>query len=38
MRSLVQDGKIKVLGGVTTPAEVASAAQVDVDNAAEAKK
>jgi type IV pilus assembly protein PilB len=38
MRTLVQDGKLKVLGGVTTPAEVASAAQVDVDNTAEVKK
>jgi type IV pilus assembly protein PilB len=34
MRSLVQDGKIKILGGVSTPAEIASATQVDIDNEA----
>jgi hypothetical protein len=28
----VADGRIKVLNGVTTPQEVASSTQVDVDN------
>jgi type IV pilus assembly protein PilB len=32
MRPLVADGRIKVLNGVTTPQEVASSTQVDVDN------
>ena len=32
MRPLVEDGKIKCLNGITTPDEVASVAQVDVDN------
>lgn len=31
MRSLVQDGKIKVLNGVTTPDEIAKATQVDLE-------
>jgi type IV pilus assembly protein PilB len=32
MRPLVTDGKIKCMNGMTTPDEVASVAQVDVDN------
>jgi type IV pilus assembly protein PilB len=32
MRTLVEDGKIKILNGITTPAEVASSTQVDLDN------
>ncbi|MFO0832829.1 MAG: ATPase, T2SS/T4P/T4SS family [Phycisphaerales bacterium] len=32
MRSLVEDGRIKVLGGVTTPQEIAVCTQVDLDN------
>jgi type IV pilus assembly protein PilB len=32
MRSLVQDGKIKILNGQTTPEEIASTTQVDIDN------
>lgn len=32
MRSLVEDGKIKVLNGVTTPQEIAVCTQVDLDN------
>jgi type II secretory ATPase GspE/PulE/Tfp pilus assembly ATPase PilB-like protein len=32
MRTLVQDGRLKILGGVTTPEEIAASAQVDVDN------
>jgi type IV pilus assembly protein PilB len=31
MRTLVQDGKIKILRGVTTPDEIAQMAQVDAD-------
>jgi type IV pilus assembly protein PilB len=34
MRPLVEDGRIKILRGVTTPEEVARNTQVDVDNAA----
>jgi len=34
MRPLVEDGKIKILRGITTPEEVARNTQVDVDNAA----
>lgn len=34
MRPLVEDGKIKILRGVTTPEEVARNTQVDIDNAA----
>ena len=32
MRPLVGDGKLKILGGVTTPAEIAATTQVAVDN------
>lgn len=32
MQPLVEDGRRKVLGGVTTPDEIASIAQVDIDN------
>ncbi len=32
MRPLVGDGKLKILSGVTTAAEIASTTQVDVDN------
>ena len=32
MQPLVQDGRRKVLGGVTTADEIASIAQVDLDN------
>jgi len=32
MRALVEDGKIKILNGVTTPEEIARNTQVDVDN------
>jgi type IV pilus assembly protein PilB len=32
MRTLVEDGKIKILNGITTPDEVASSTQVDLDN------
>jgi type IV pilus assembly protein PilB len=32
MLPLVNDGKIKVLKGMTTPAEVAANTQVDLDN------
>jgi type IV pilus assembly protein PilB len=32
MRSLVEDGRIKILAGTTTPNEVASSTQVDLDN------
>jgi type IV pilus assembly protein PilB len=32
MRPLVGDGKLKILGGVTTPAEIATTTQVDIDN------
>jgi type IV pilus assembly protein PilB len=32
MRPLVGDGKLKILGGVTTAAEIASTTQVDLDN------
>ncbi len=35
MRSLVEDGKIKILRGMTTPAEVANFAQIDGFNPAE---
>jgi type IV pilus assembly protein PilB len=35
MRPLVQDGRLKVLNGVTTPAEIAVVAQVDLDNVAD---
>jgi type IV pilus assembly protein PilB len=31
MRTLAQDGKLKVLSGMTTPAEIASVAQMDMD-------
>jgi type II secretory ATPase GspE/PulE/Tfp pilus assembly ATPase PilB-like protein len=33
MRSLVQDGKLKVLGGVTTADEIARSTQVDQEAA-----
>lgn len=32
MRSLVEDGRIKILNGVTTPDEIARSTQVDLDN------
>jgi type IV pilus assembly protein PilB len=32
MRPLVGDGKLKILSGTTTPAEIASTTQVDTDN------
>lgn len=32
MKSLVEDGKIKILKGATTMAEIASTTQVDIDN------
>jgi type II secretory ATPase GspE/PulE/Tfp pilus assembly ATPase PilB-like protein len=32
MRPMVGDGKIKILNGLTTPAEVSSITQVDIDN------
>ena len=31
MRPLVEDGKIKILNGVTTPLEIAKMTQVDLD-------
>ena len=36
MRTLLEDGKIKILKGTTTPAEIARTAQVDGENATEA--
>jgi len=36
MRPLVEDGKIKILAGVTTPDEIARSTQVDIDNKADA--
>jgi type IV pilus assembly protein PilB len=32
MRPLVEDGKLKILNGTTTPLEIASTTQVDLDN------
>src|SRR5262249_32422046 len=32
MRSLVEDGKLKIMNGVTTPEEIARNTQVDLDN------